>query len=163
MTSTCPTCHRPLPEGAARNDRRTVSIEIPEDVLPLMVEVMRDSNNRYVMHGHGEIAGRLRGISDAVHEAKPEELRAFSPNGWARALEGISKGYDVRIETVPARSAIRNEPLKGKTTIRLRVEMERRGKMEDVVLAEAHGRDEQDVPGIVAYIEDAFERWRPMR
>lgn len=160
MASRCPNCDHPLEQTASRNDRRMVSINIPEEILPLMVEVMRESNNRYVMYGEGEKAGRLRVVLDAVHDAKPEELRAFDPNGWARALEGVSKGYDVRIETQRSRDRMRDVELPGKTDVRLMVDLPDKGT---IVLAVAGDRDDKDVPGIVAYVQDAFERFRPMR
>lgn len=158
MTSRCPTCDRPFDGTAARNDRRTVSVEIPEDLIPLMIEVMRDTNNRYVMYGDSEKAGRLRVVADAITAARPEELRGFEPNGWARALEGVSKGYDVRIETVPSVGTF-GEARAGRSDVCLMVDLEDKGTIK---LAVASGRKNEDVAGIVAYVKDAFERFRPM-
>lgn len=158
MTGRCPTCQRPLEASAARNDRNDLQVTIPEELVPLMGEIMRETHNRLMMHGRGALSYHLSDIRKTIQDAKNEHLRGFSVEGWTKVMEGISKGYDIRIETAPS-TLWGGDPNPGHTDIHLVLHLEGR---EPEVICKATNREDTKVPGIIAYLEETFDRFRPM-
>lgn len=158
MTKRCPTCQLPLEASTSRNDRNDLQVTIPEELVPLMAEVMREAHNRFITHGKLELTYHLKAILEPIMDAKSEHLRGFSVEGWTKVMEGISKGYDIRIETAPG-TLWGGDPKPGHTDIHLVLHLEGR---EPEVICKATNREDAKVPGIIAYLDETFARFRPM-
>lgn len=166
MTRTCPACQHPLEEDTpstaagplSGNSRRNLNLEVPEELIPLLIDILRDAHNTHVMHGHGDAAGRMHPIFEALVAARPVELRGFGGKGWARALEGVAKGLDIRIDVLPS-TTYSGAEIEGHVDIRLN-HYEDGEFVQTLTKASQRGPDEH--PRILACVEDTFARFRPM-
>ena len=165
MAEYCPCCHQRVPEGetseylASRNDRHDAIVRVEEENIRAVIGALRDAHNNTIFHNNRDLCSRLASVLAQLRAATPEALRIFGGNNWARALEGVEKGYDVRVITRPSTDPFTKEEMKNRLTVDLTLFTD--GEP-DQVLASGDPYDPQMAIDGAKAAEEAFARFRPM-
>lgn len=147
----CPHCSESITTDApSSNASRSVMLEIPEEMIPILTGVMRMASTRYGMYGYGILANKLNEFSKPLFEASDDRLRGFEEGPWAQALYAHDKGLEMVFALTKDRKSVVIGCYEGPD--------DQKGR----VLAEGRVRRDADPDENLAAVKDFFERRTPI-
>lgn len=147
----CPHCDAPLDAQTSvpSNASRKISVDIDEEMLPILTGVMNTMSTRYGMLGYGILANLMNDFAKPLREAMDPRLRGFEEGPWAQALYAHDEGHEM-VFLIP----------EGKREVVIGCFVgpeDEKGR----VLAKARVRKDDDPKDVLAFVEDFFARRTP--